>query len=351
MVQSPPRTAAAHVPDRADYRDGMAEPWVVTLPEVELVEALATPPDGVRLRLWDLAAPLEDPDDVTVVVPPYMGVGDWGGLLDALPRLRLVQTLTAGYETLVPLLPDGVALANAVGVHDASTAELAVGLAIAALRGLPDFVRAADEGRWAPQRRRSLADRRVLVLGAGGVGRAVVERLLPFETHVTPVARTARPDGPGGLAVRGMDELPGLLADHDVVVLTVPLDDATRGLVDAAFLAALPDGALVVNVARGGVVDTDALVAELQRGRLLAALDVTDPEPLPPGHPLWTAPGVLVSPHVGGATSAFRPRAVAMLADLLERLSTGRPPRGIVVPGRRGPWAASTDEFAEGGRS
>ncbi|MGN6302154.1 MAG: 2-hydroxyacid dehydrogenase [Angustibacter sp.] len=317
----------------------MAEPWVVTLPEQDLVDALASPPDGVRLRLWDLSAPLDDAGDVTVVVPPYMGVGDWGPLLAALPRLQLVQTLTAGYETLVPLLPDGVALANAVGVHDASTAELAVGLAIAALRGLPDFVRDAEHGRWAPQRRRALADRHVLVLGAGGVGRAVVERLLPFETHVTVVARTARPSGPAGLPVHGIDELGELLPRHDVVVLTVPLDEATRHLVDAGFLAALPDGALVVNVARGGVVDTGALLAELRSGRLLAALDVTDPEPLPPDHPLWTAPGVLVSPHVGGATSAFRPRAVAMLADLLERLSTGRPPRGIVVPGRSEPFA------------
>jgi phosphoglycerate dehydrogenase-like enzyme len=136
--------------------------------------------------------------------------------------------------------------------------------------------------------------------------------------------------------VRGIDELAELLPHHDVVVLAVPLDDSTRGLVDARFLAALPDGALVVNVARGGVVDTAALLAELQAGRLLAALDVTDPEPLPPGHPLWTAPGVLISPHVGGATSAFRPRAVRMLADLVERLSTGRPPRGIVVPVRGG---------------
>ncbi|MGN6612878.1 MAG: 2-hydroxyacid dehydrogenase [Angustibacter sp.] len=316
----------------------MAEPWVVTLPEQDLVDALGSPPDGVRLRVWDLAAPLDDPDDVTVVVPPYMGVGDWGPLLAQLPQLRLVQTLTAGYETLMPLLPDGVALANAVGVHDTSTAELAVGLAIATLRGLPDFVRDAESGRWAPQRRRALADRRVLVLGAGGVGRAVVERLLPFETHVTVVARTARASGPAGLPVHAIETLDQLLPEHDVVVLTVPLDDSTRGLVDADFLGALPDGALVVNVARGGVVDTEALLAELRSGRLLAALDVTDPEPLPPAHPLWTAPGVLISPHVGGATSAFRPRALAMLADLLERLSTGRPPRGIVVPGRSEPF-------------
>ena len=140
--------------------------------------------------------------------------------------------------------------------------------------------------------------------------------------------------------MHGVDELAALLPEHDVVVLTVPLDDATRGLVDAHFLAAMPDGAVLVNVARGAVVDTDALVAELTAGRLLAGLDVTDPEPLPAGHPLWTAPGVLISPHVGGATSAFAPRAARMLAEQLNRLSTGQPPRGIVVGGRL------TDEFA-----
>ncbi|GAB3595295.1 2-hydroxyacid dehydrogenase [Angustibacter peucedani] len=310
--------------------------WVVTLPEDELVEALGEPPDGVSVRTWDLAAPPSDPDEIAVVVPPYLSSDDWTEVLAGLPALRLVQTLTAGYDNVLPMLPPGVALANAVGVHDASTSELAVGLAIAALRGLPDFVRDAERGRWAPQRRLALADRRVLVVGFGGVGRAVAQRVLPFETSVTGVASRARPDGvPGlpGVPVHGVDELPALLPDHDVVVLTVPLDDRTRGLVDADFLAAMPDGALLVNVARGPVVDTDALLAELSSGRLLAALDVTDPEPLPPDHPLWTAPGVLVSPHVGGATSAFRPRAVQMLRDQLTRLSTGEPLRGIVVDG------------------
>jgi phosphoglycerate dehydrogenase-like enzyme len=135
--------------------------------------------------------------------------------------------------------------------------------------------------------------------------------------------------------VRGVDELPGLLPDHDVVILTVPLTDATRGLVDATFLAALPDGALVVNVARGAVVDTDALAAELARGRLLAAADVIDPEPLPPGHPLWSEPRLLLTPHVGGASSAFEPRAIALLRGLIERLAAGREPERIVVPAAR----------------
>jgi phosphoglycerate dehydrogenase-like enzyme len=326
------------------------EPLVVTLPEQVFIDALGTPPDGVQLRLWDLSAPAEQPDEIAVVVPPYMGVGDWGPLFAALPNLRLVQTLTAGYETILPLLPDGVALANAVGVHDTSTSELAVGLALAVLRGFPDFVRDAERGSWEPQRRRSLADRRVLVVGFGGVGKAVARRLIAFEAQVTAVASRARVPraDEAGLAithVHGIDELVDLLPGHDVVVLTVPLDDSTRGMVDAEFLAAMPDGAVLVNVARGGVVDTDALVAELSSGRLLAGLDVTEPEPLPLGHPLWSAPGVLISPHVGGATSAFTPRAGQMLAAQLTRLSTGEPLRGIVVRGSLG------DEFVEGSRS
>jgi phosphoglycerate dehydrogenase-like enzyme len=145
------------------------------------------------------------------------------------------------------------------------------------------------------------------------------------------VATRARDDDRGH--VHGADELAGLLPAHDVVILATPLTDATRGLVDAAFLAALPDGALVVNVARGAVVDTAALVREVSSGRLRAALDVTDPEPLPADHVLWTLPGALVSPHVGGDTSAFPPRARALLRDQFERYAAGRPLRNVVAEG------------------
>jgi phosphoglycerate dehydrogenase-like enzyme len=325
----------------------VSEDLVVTLADPDLADALTDParlgpvPDGVRLRVWDLGAPLEDPAEISVVVPPYLGPPDWGPRLAELPGLRLVQTLTAGYDGVLDLLPPGVALAHAVGVHDTSTAELAVALAVGSLRGVPEAVRAAADGAWQPAQHRSLADRRVLVVGFGGVGRAVARRLLAFEAHVTAVASRARSDAELGLPVHAIDDLAGLLADHDVVILTVPLTDATRHLVDAAFLAALPDGALVVNVARGAVVDTAALVTEVASGRLTAALDVTDPEPLPPEHPLWRLPGALVTPHVGGATSAFAPRAARMLADLLQRLSTGRRPRGIVVPST---WSDERDD-------
>ena len=304
---------------------------VVTVPDRRLLDGVGELPDGVRLRLWDVAGPLSAPAEVTVVIPPYLG-GARLELLADLANLRMVQTLTAGYDDVRSALPDGVALANAVGVHDASTSELAVGLAVAALRGFAGFVRAQDQGQWRWEQLRTLADRRVLVVGYGGVGRAVARRVLAFEAAVTAVASKARAGGQDGVVVHGVDELPTLLPHHDVVILTVPLTDATRGLVDAAFLAAMPDGALLVNVARGPVVDTSALMAELRTRRLLAALDVTDPEPLPPDHELWHLPGVLISPHVGGSTSAMLPRALDLLREQLRRVWTGEPLRGIVVP-------------------
>jgi len=238
-------------------------------------------------------------------------------LLRQMPRLRIAQTLTAGYEHVLPYLPDGVRLHNAVGVHDASTAELAVALILASLRGIPDFVRGQDRGEWRFDRYDALADRTVLIVGYGGVGAAIDRRLAGFEVDVRRVARHAR-DG-----VAPMSALPALLPVADVVILCVPLTDDTRGLADAPFLARMRDGALLVNVSRGPVVDTDALLTELGTGRLRAAVDVTDPEPPPAGHPLWTAPGLLISPHVGGNSTAFRPRAERLIVAQLTRYAAG----------------------------
>jgi phosphoglycerate dehydrogenase-like enzyme len=298
---------------------------IVWLPFADAETHLGPLPRGVDVEEYaggdDVPASLAS---VEVVVPPYLRPGRSRELLARMPRLRVVQLLTAGTEYWESHLPGGVTLCNAKGVHDASTAELAVGLAIAALRGIPDFARAQETGQWLAGRRDALADKRVLVLGAGSVGHAVARRLGPFEVDTVLVASRARE------GVHGIDELASLLPSSQVVVLTVPLTDATRGLVDAAFLARLPDGALVVNVARGPVIDTDALLAEVGTGRLRAALDVTDPEPLPPEHPLWRAPGVLISPHVGGDTTAFPPRAYALLADQLRRFATGQPLRNVV---------------------
>ncbi len=283
--------------------------------------------EPVELVVWAM----REPTDLAphLVVLPYLDDGSALRQLAELRSLEVVQTLTAGYDHVLPFLPDGVRLATAAGVHDSSTAELAVGLAIGALRGFGDFARAQPQGQWLAGERPGLADRRVLLIGAGRVGGAIAARLASFEVTVTRVASTTRDDDLGH--VHGVDELATLLPAHDVVILACPLTASTRGLVDAAFLAALPDGALLVNVARGPVVVTDALVAELAGGRLVAALDVTDPEPLPPGHPLWTTPNTLISPHVGGDTQAFTPRARRLLTDQLERFGAGQPLRNVVA--------------------
>jgi phosphoglycerate dehydrogenase-like enzyme len=306
---------------------------VVTLPDESWADEVG-PIHGLEYVPWDLRSEPARAAEVAVVVPPYMGSTSVLGALSSTPNVDLVQLLTAGYESALPLLPAGVRLANAGGVHDASTAELALTLVLASLRGLPEFVAAQSEGTWVPLRiHPALADRRVLILGYGSIGRAVAARLAPFEVELTAVASRRRPGDDLVPLVHGVEELPDLLSTADVVVVVVPLNDQTERLVDDAFLAALPDGALLVNVARGKVVDTDALVRATSSGRVRAALDVTDPEPLPPKHPLWSAPGILVTPHVGGASSAFRPRAVRLLREQLSSYAAGRPLRNLVHGG------------------
>lgn len=299
---------------------------VVSLPGETLRTAVGDVPDGVDIVIWDFDSPAPA-EHLDLVVPPYMGASTRLGALEGVTT-RLVQSQSIGYDEVPANLPPGHVYANAATVHEASTAELAVGLALAVQRGLPDFVRAAAEGRWAPARHDSLADRRVLLVGYGGVGRAIEERLAGFEVELTRVASHARDDERG--RIHGIDELADLLPKAEIVIVVVPLTDGTTGLVDAGFLAALPDGALVVNVARGKVADTDAILAEAESGRLRFALDVTDPEPLPEGHPLFALPNVLVSPHVGGATSAMMPRMARLVRRQIERMLRGEEPLNIV---------------------
>ena len=291
---------------------------------------------GVEFVTWDLTGPPPLPE-IDIVVPPY-----WGGAARlariAEVRTRLVQWQSIGYDGVTAHLPAGVPLANAATVHETSTAELALALALAAQRSLPEFVRQGDRREWIAPTFPSLADRRVLLVGYGGVGKAIEARLAGFEVDITRVAHTARVDRDlqgTEVPVRGFAELHDALADAEVVFLAVPLTVHSRGMIDAAALAAMPDGALLVNVARGPVVDTDALVAELAAGRLRAALDVTDPEPLPVEHPLWGCPGLLLTPHVGGDSSAMLPRMAALIHRQIERLQRGEAPENLVL----GEWA------------
>jgi len=300
----------------------------VWLPYVDWPDLIDLPP-GLPVAVFDGSGdPPPGRADVDFFVLPYLAGPGPARLMAQMPALRVAQTLTAGVDDVRPLVPAGVTLCNARGVHDASTAELAVALVLASLRGLPDHVRAAERGEWAHDTRPSLADRRVLIVGYGAVGAAVEARLAGFECEVRRVARHARSEP---VQVEPFGSLPALLPWAEVVVLTVPMTGDTRGLVDAGFLAALPDGALVVNVSRGPVVVTDDLVAEVRTSRLLAALDVTDPEPLPPGHPLWSCPGVLVSPHVGGDTTAFLPRARQLVEAQLRRYVAGEPLANVIT--------------------
>lgn len=292
-------------------------------------------PDSFRYRLWDGedAFPA-DPADCVFYVTPYMkSPAVTVRPLAAMPGLQVVQTLTAGMDHILGGVDDlrpGVRLCNAAGVHTASTAELALTLTLASLRGIPGMVRGQDREEWRFGVYDALADKSVLIIGYGSIGSAVEDRLVPFECErIIRVARTARtaPRGP----VHPLADLPELLPRADVVILTTPLTDSTRGLAGAGFLGRMKDGALLVNVARGPVVDTKSLLAELESGRLRAALDVTDPEPLPAGHPLWHAPNVLITPHVGGSSSAFEPRAKRMLARQLTRFAAGEPVEHTVM--------------------
>jgi phosphoglycerate dehydrogenase-like enzyme len=287
---------------------------------------LGDPPPELRYEVVDPTVSVPDTvAEVEVYVPPY-AVGN--AVADVIPRmtsLRYVQTLTAGVDNLRSAIPPGVTLCSGRGIHDTSTAELVLTLVLSSLRGVPQFVRDQDRHQWTPGWHPALADRSVLLVGYGAIGAAIEARLAPFECTVVRVARSAR-DG-----VHAISELPALLPSADVVVLVVPLTDATRGLVDSAFLASMKEGALLVNVARGAVVDTDALVTALRAERVRAALDVVDPEPLPADSPLWDCPGLLISPHVGGSSSAMWPRAYRLVRDQLHRIAAGEEPVNVMT--------------------
>jgi phosphoglycerate dehydrogenase-like enzyme len=258
-------------------------------------------------------------DDVTVFVPRYMA-GPKGFLpVQRMPNLRLLQLPNAGYEDALEILPAGVALSNAGGVHTQSTAELAIALTLASLRGLDGFVLNQQSERWGHESLQSLADRRVLVVGFGDIGQKIAEMLRVFAAEVVSVSRS------GAHSSHRIEDLDTLLPQVDVVILIVPATADTQSMFDYRRMRLMKPGALLVNVARGSVVATDDLVRALNEGHIRAALDVTEPEPLPAGHPLWRAPNLIISPHVGGDSSAFEPRMRKLMNEQLRRLASGEP--------------------------
>ncbi len=274
-------------------------------------------PDQISVAVYDGSGATPELDAVEFYVMPYGGPDAVIDIVDAMPSLVAVQVLSAGYDDVAHRLPPGVDLYNGRGLHDASTAEHAIALMLSAQRELSRW--AADQGaqRWEPAHTASLADCRVLIVGYGSIGAAIEERLRPFEVEVARVARTARPQE----GVHGIGDLDGLLGDVDIVCVVTPLTDQTRGLFDDRRLNLMRPGALLVNVGRGAVVDTAALLA--QHGRIRAALDVTDPEPLPVGHPLWSSPGVVITPHVAGGSATFHPRARTFVSRQVSRFARG----------------------------
>lgn len=311
----------------------MRDTVVVSVPSEQLLEALQDT-QGVELLIWDMSG--EAPrQDIDIVVPPYL---DGNSPLSRLAGMntQLVQWQSIGFDGVTGFLPEGVRFANATTVHETATAELAVGITIAAQRGFGEAVRNQLTGTWHNTTRPGVADKRVLLVGYGGVSKAIEARLLPFEAEITRVASSARDEvNPAGdtVHVHAIGELSDLVANSDIVIIGLPLTDSTRGLFNAELLSRMPDDSLLVNVGRGGIVDTDALVAELQSGRIRAALDVVDPEPLPQHHPLWKCENAIITPHNGGDSEAMHPRVVRLIKRQIEHLKRGEPFENVVLGG------------------
>jgi phosphoglycerate dehydrogenase-like enzyme len=295
----------------------MAQQIVVCLPDLPELDHLGAVPANVDLHL---APPVPDLADVDFVVP---STKMRPAVLDSLARgggrLRVIQTLTAGVDWLIGRVPQDVVVCNARGVFDAPLAEWVVGAILAMERGLIQARDAQANRDWASMEPPELGGRRVVILGMGAIGTAIADRLRPFGVEVVGVAREAR-DG-----VRGLVELDDVLPSAEILVNMLPLTTATRGLLDARRLALLPDGSLVVNAGRGRTIETAALLAELETGRIRAALDVTDPEPLPGDHPLWALPNVLITPHMAGDSQLTTLRAVELAGDQIRRFVAGEP--------------------------
>jgi phosphoglycerate dehydrogenase-like enzyme len=295
----------------------------VCLPDSDAVRLAGPLPENVKLFTWDGSTPPQPGVEQTEFLVLTHG-SPYAEMIASMPRLQVVQALSAGVEHLLGLIPERLTLCDGRGIHGGPVAEWILAGILASVREFPGFVRAQERCDWTHHTTGELAGRRVLIVGAGDLGEQTARRLRAFDAEPVMVARRAR-DG-----VHASAELPALLPSADVVVLVVPITDETDQMVDAAFLAAMRDGALLVNAARGSVVVTEALLAELEAGRLHAVLDVTDPEPLPVGHELWRAPNLLLTPHVAGGVHGFPARAYALVRDQIGRYSRGEPLLNVV---------------------
>ncbi len=296
----------------------------VWLPDNPARASLGKLPEAVEINLIprDRALPQEI-EKVEFLVPPYGS----RRVIEALPRftaLRVLQVNSAGVDWIAPSVPEGAALCSARGTRDAPVAEWVVGTILDSYKGLARFRRQQEQARWNPLMPRELAGSKALIVGYGSIGRAVEDRLRPFGVEVTGVASRQRGD------THGVDAIDELLPRADIVIVLLPGTPETAGLIDKQRLARLKTGALLVNAGRGAVIDTDALCDELESGRLEAALDVTDPEPLPPESPLWRLPNVLVTPHVAGDSPAADQRVYELVGDQIRRHLKGDPLLNVV---------------------
>ena len=285
-------------------------------------------PDGfTRLSPANTSLDVDDLSAITFYVPQYMGGKQALEFSRAMTSLQYFQVPNAGFDDAIEYLNPGVVLCNARGVHDDSTAELAMGLAIASRRGFADFASSQRSELWVHKRYASFNDSNIAIIGAGSIAHKLKGYLSPYKVEINMYSRS------GGEGIRGITELDTYLPSTDIVFLVLPLNAESKNMFNADRLSLMKDGATLVNVARGAIIDTPALIHELNAGRLFAGLDVTDPEPLPPGHPLWSARNCIISPHVGGDSTAFESRGKRLVEDQLRRLATGQELINIVARG------------------
>jgi phosphoglycerate dehydrogenase-like enzyme len=318
----------------------------VGYPSTLLPELLLDFPAGIELI--PISEKLDQDVEIEVWIPdPYPTRA-----LRAWPRLRgvrLVLSLLAGTEWIPPVVGPHVTVCNAHGAHNVATAEWTVAAILAMLKYFPLYLDIQHSGVWKrrfeatalyseltgdtrphypPVMLEELTGKAVLLVGYGAIGKEIERMLAPFRVEIVRVARTARSEP----KVYAVSELDNLLPRVEIVVLILPATAESRWLIDAPQLALMRQGALLVNAARGPVVNTDALVEALRAGKVRAALDVTDPEPLPEGHPLWNCPNLLITPHIGASSPQFSSNALRTAAEELRRYMKGEPLRNVVQP-------------------